>query len=97
MNRQIVTQNRDHDCPKICPVELSIDIIVLEKHLGANDPDDLLCLFQTDGGSTEFCTGNMITKYYYCETKLVSPTILEAELRLISTHSARVKAACILH
>ena len=31
-----------------------------------------------------------------CE-KMVFPTILEAELKLFSCHSARVKAACLLH
>ena len=29
MNDQIVTQNRDRECPKLCAVELSNDIIVL--------------------------------------------------------------------
>ena len=29
MNGQIVTQNRDHEYPKLCAVELLIDIIVL--------------------------------------------------------------------
>ena len=42
---QIVMQNRDHDCPELCPVELVIDIVVLAKQLGAKDPDDLWCLF----------------------------------------------------
>ena len=95
MNRQIVAQNPDHDCAKLCPVELSVDIILLAKHLWAKDPDNPLCLFQTEDGSTEFLTGDMITKYYCYVTTLVFPTISETELRLTSTHSARVKAACL--
>ena len=39
----------------------------------------------------------MITKYYRYAMKLVFPTISEAELKLFSTHLARVKAACLLH
>ena len=37
MNGQIVTQNRDRECPKLCPVELSIDIILLARNLGGGD------------------------------------------------------------
>ena len=81
MNGQIVTQNRDHECPKLCAVKLSIDVIVLAKNLGAKNPVDLLCLFQTEDGSTEFLTSDVITKYYRYVTKLVFPAILEAELK----------------
>ena len=65
--------------------------------MGAKNPDDPLCLFQTEDGSTEFPTGDMITKYYCYVTKLVFPTISEAGLKLFSTHLARLKMACLLH
>ena len=52
MNGQIVTQNCDRECPKLCAVGLSIDIIVLARNLGAKNPDDPSCLFQTEDGST---------------------------------------------
>ena len=54
---------------------------VLARNLGAKNPDDPLCLFQTEDGSAQFLTGDMITKYYHYVTKLVFPMILEADLR----------------
>ena len=65
--------------------------------LGAKQSIDPLCLYRTDAGDIEYITGDMITKYYRFVTKLVFPAILDAELKLFSCHSLRVKAAVILH
>ena len=37
MNGQIVTQNRDHECPKLFAVELPIDIIALAKNIRSKE------------------------------------------------------------
>ena len=95
MNGQIVTQNRDREYPKLCPVELSIDIIVLARNLGAKNPDDPSYLFQREDGSTQFLMGDMITKYYRYVTKLVFPTISHDKLKLFLCHSASLKAVCL--
>ena len=44
-----------------------------------------------------YLTGDQITKYYRYVTKIVFPTISDAELRLFSCHSIRVMAAVLLH
>ena len=97
MNDQIVKQNRDSSCPKMCPVELAIDIVQMAMQLGANKPDDPLGVFQSDDGDTLYLTGDQITKYYRSVTRIVFPTIPDAELRLFSCHSIRVMAAVLLH
>ena len=97
MNNQIVKQNRDLSCPKMCPVELSIDIVQLATTLGANKPDSPLGVFQSDDGDTVYLTGDQITKYYRYVTKIVFPTISDADLRLFSCHSIRVMGAVLLH
>ena len=60
--------------------------------LGAQHPEDPLGVFQTDSGDTVYLTGDMITKYYRYVTKIVFPTIYDAELMLFSCHSVRVVA-----
>ena len=64
--------------------------------LGATNPEDPLCFFQTEAGDVCCFTKDMITKYYRFVTKLVFPSISDAELKFILTHSVRVKAACLL-
>ena len=75
MNNQIVTQNWDKDCPQLCIVESLLDIDELTMKCGAKDPDDTLCLFQSDEGTTVYLTGNMITKYYRHVTQLIFSSI----------------------
>ena len=96
VNNQVITQNRDCTFPKLCAVETSIEIVLLAEALGSTKPDDPLCVFQTDDGDIVYLTGDMITKYYRYVTRLVFPTISDAELKLYSCHSIRVKAAVLL-
>ena len=96
MNGEIITFNREPVCPGLCPVILGLDIVEMAMELGSTNPEDPLCIFRTESGDVCYLTGDMITKYYCFVTKLVFPTISEAELKLISTHSLRVKAACLL-
>ena len=71
MNDEIVKQSRDSSCPKMCPVELAIDIVQMAMQLGANKPNDLLGVFQSDDGDTVYLTGDQITKYYqYVKTSI---------------------------
>ena len=75
MNNQIMTQNRDKNCPHLYAVEVSLDIVQLAMKCGAMDPYDPLCLFQSDEGTTVYLTGNMITKYYRHVTQLIFSSI----------------------
>ena len=97
MNNQIVKHNRDLLTTHLCPVNIALDIVELVTPLGAQHPQDPLCVFQTDSGDTVYLTGDMITKYYRYVTRIVFPTISDAEIRLFLCHSARVMAAVLLH
>ena len=70
-------------------MEASIDIVELAIQCGSNRPDDPLCVFQSEDGSTVYLTGDMITKYYRHVTQMVFPTISVEELRLFSCHSIK--------
>ena len=72
MNNQIVKQNWDKDCPQLCAIGSSLDIVELAMKCGAKE------------GTTVYLTGNMITKYYRHITQLVFPSISDEELRLFS-------------
>ena len=54
-------------------------------------------MYRTEAGDVEYVTGDMITKYYRFVSKMVFPAISDMDLKLISCHSLRVKAAVILH
>ena len=97
MNGQIITVHREPAFPPFCPVELGLDIVEMAMALGAKEPDDPLCLYRTSKGDIKFITGDMITRYYRFVTKMVFPHISDEMLKLISTHSLRVKAAVLLH
>ena len=97
MNDQIIKQNRDISCPELCPVELAIKIVDLAVKLGVKTPTDPLGVFQSDDGDILYLTGDQITKYYRYVTRLVFPSISDADLRLFSCHSVRVLAAVLLH
>ena len=97
MNNQVITFNREPTTPAFCPVEIGIDIVELAIALGAKDDSDPLCLFRTETGDVEYITGDMVTKYFRFVTQLVFPAISATDLKLISCHSIRVKAAVILH
>ena len=97
MNGQIITVHREPAFPPFCPVELGLDIVEMAMALGAKGPEDPLCLYRTSKGDIKFLTGDMITRYYRFVTKMVFPHISDEMLKLISTHSLRVKAAVLLH
>ena len=97
MNGQIITLNREPEYPDFCPCEVSLDIVEMAMALGAKEPDDPLCLYRTEAGDVEYITGDMVTKYYRFVTKMVFPSISDMDLKLISCHSLRVKAAVLLH
>jgi hypothetical protein len=97
MNGQIITVHREPAFPPFCPVELGLDIVEMAMALGAKRPEDPLCLYRTSKGDIKFLTGDMITRYYRFVTKMVFPHISDEMLKLISTHSLRVKAAVLLH
>ena len=69
----------------------------LAARLCARNPEDPLGVFQTNSDNTVYLTSDMITKYYRYVTRIVSPTISDAELRIFSCCSARVMAAVLLH
>ena len=93
----MITFNRESDTPGFCPVEVGLNIVEMAMALGAKDDADPLCLYRTETGDVEYITGDMITKYYRFVTQLVFPAISATDLKLISCHSLRVKAAVILH
>ena len=64
--------------------------------LGANKPNNPLGVCQSDDGDTVYLTGEQIRKYYRYVTKIVFPTISDAELMFFSCHSVRVMAAVFL-
>jgi hypothetical protein len=97
MNNQMITFNREPEYPEFDPVEVGLDIIEMALALGAKEETDPLCLYRTDAGDVEYITGDMVTKYFRFVTKLVFPAISDMDLKLLSCHSLRVKAAVILH
>ena len=64
MNDQVVKQNMDSSCPKICALKLVIGIVEMAVQLGANKTTDPLGVFQSNDGGTVYLTGDQITKYY---------------------------------
>ena len=82
MNNQIVKQNRDLLTTHLCLVNIAINIVEFATRLCARNPEDPLGLFQTNSNDTVYLTGDMITKYYRYVTRIVFPTISDAELRL---------------
>lgn len=96
MNGQIITVNREPAFPPFCPVELGLDVVEIASELGATQPGDPLCVYRTEDGDIQYLTGDMITKYFRFVTKMVFPDISDEQLKLISTHSIRVKAAVLL-
>jgi hypothetical protein len=49
-------------------VEASNKNVELAIKYGAKDPEDPLCMFQTDKGTFAYLTGDMMTKYYIYAT-----------------------------
>jgi len=97
MNNQVITFNRESDTPGFCPVEVGLNIVEMAMALGAKDDADPLCLYRTETSDVEYITGDMITKYYRFVIQLFFSAISATDLKLISCHSRRVKAAVILH
>ena len=81
----------------MCPVEIGVDVVEIAIQLRANNATDPLGIYQNGDGDTVFLTGDQITKYYRYVTKIVFPTILNAELQFFSCYSTRVMAAVLLH
>ena len=50
MNNQIVSQNCDTAYPTLCAVETSIAIVELAMQCGSTQPNDPLCVFQSEEG-----------------------------------------------
>ena len=97
VNDQVIKQMRDEERPEFCPVQASLDIVDVALHLGQTKEDNPLCVFETEDGTVQYLTGDMITKYYRWVTAQVFPQISKEDLKLISCHSIRVTAAVILH
>ena len=96
-NGQIIRYSRLHSrYRRFCPVEIGLDIIDRALQLGQSETDPL-CVYRDEEGVLCYLTGTDMTQYYRFVTQLVMPNISAAELKLISTHSIRVKACTLLH
>ena len=96
-NGQIIAYLRLPEVSVWCPVERALSVLTRAQVLGLRDPEDPLCVYRDDGGVVQFVTGSDVTAYYRFVTKLVMPNISKEELKLISTHSIRVRACVLLH
>lgn len=94
MNGQVIWFHRDSKYSEFCPVRVALRLLSRATTLGQSAADPL-CVYQLPSGQKCFLTGTDVTEYYRWVTKLVFPHMLDEELRLISSHSLRVKA-CIL-
>ena len=56
-----------------------------------------MCVYRDDRATVHYVAGSDVTAYYRFVTKLVMPNISAEELKLISTHSIRVRACVLLH
>jgi hypothetical protein len=97
MNGQITNHRRLPTYPAYCPVNLALKIVTRAEILGYDEPDDPLCVYKDTEGIVRFLTGTDVTEYFRFVTKLVIPSIEDAQLKLISTHSLRVTACVFLH
>ena len=96
-NGQIIAYLRLPDISVWCPIERALSILARAQVLGCRDPEDPLCVYRDENGVTQYITGSDVTDYYRFVTKLVMPNISAEELKLISTHSIRVRACVLLH
>ena len=74
-----------------------LNIMTRAQVLGATEPEDTLCVYKDKKGTVVYLTGNDMTSYYRFVMRLTRPSITEADLALISTHSLRVYACVLLH
>lgn len=94
VNGQIIWFARDREHPEYCFVENSLTLLWRAQTLGQG-PEDPICVYQDRNGTKQLLTGTDVTEYFRFVVRLVNPSIDDAELKLISTHSIRV-TACVL-
>ena len=94
MNGQVIWFARDRAYPEFCPVVLAISLFRRAQDLGQT-LDLPLCVFR-ENGAVSYLSGARVTEYYRSVTAMVLPNISREELKLISTHSLRVKACVLL-
>ena len=94
-NGQIIWFRRERRYPLHCPVIRSLKLVWRAETLGQG-PEDPLCVFRNKDGDVQCLTGQDVTAYLRFVVKLVQPNITDEELKLISTHSIRVTACCLL-
>ncbi|KAL7527743.1 hypothetical protein ACHAXR_002105, partial [Thalassiosira sp. AJA248-18] len=93
MNGQIIVFVRlSAEYRRYCPVVAGQNIVTRAEVLGNIKPEDPLCVYKDEEGKVQHLTGMDVTDYFRAVLKLESPNISEAGLKLISTHSIRVKA-----
>lgn len=95
MNGQVIWYHMEPRYPEFCPVQVAFRLVQRALSLG-QAPSDPLCVYQLPSGQKCFLTGTDVTAYYRRVTKMVFPQICDDELRLISSHSLRVKACVLL-
>ena len=95
MNGQVIWYHMEPRYPEFCPVQVAFRLVRRALSLG-QAPSDPLCVYQLPSGQKCFLTGTDVTAYYRRVTKMVFPQICDDELRLISSHSLRVKACVLL-
>ncbi|EJK64644.1 hypothetical protein THAOC_14601 [Thalassiosira oceanica] len=86
---------RERRYPQYCCALSVIEIVEIAYFLGSG-PESPACRYR-EGDSTKYLTGLDMTEYLRFVTKLTFVHITDAELYLISSHSIRVTAACLLH
>ncbi len=94
-NGQIIWFCRERRYPKHCPVVRSLRLVWRAETLGQKH-DDPVCVYRAKDGTVQYLTGKDVTEYLRFVVKLTQPNISAEELKLISTHSIRVTACCLL-
>ena len=94
-NGQIIWFRRERRYPQHCPITRSLRLVWRAETLGQGN-DDPVCVFRAKDGIVKYLTGKDVTDYLRLVVKLTHPNISAEELKLISCHSIRVTACCLL-
>ena len=70
--------------------------LIWEAEVLGQEPDNPVCVYRAEDGQMKFITGKDMTEYLHFVARLVHPRISDEKLKLISTHSIRVTACCLL-